>query len=184
MAVVQQPSLTLEQFLELPETKPAREFHDGRITQKPLPKGKHSALQSEWTTRINQSTKPFHLGRAFPELRCTFAGRSIVPDVAFVAWNRIPREPSGAIADEFFLAPELTVEILSPKQKSSYLTAKLRFCVANGCRMGLLIDPYAETVTVFGPGRPAETLASGPVDLSPVIEGLALTVEEVFGWLK
>jgi Uma2 family endonuclease len=184
MAVAQRPSLTLEQFLKLPETKPASEYQDGRITQKPLPKGKHSALQSEWTTRINQSTKPLRLGRAFSELRCTFAGRSIVPDVTYVAWDRIPREPSGAIADEFFLTPDLTVEILSPKQKPSDLTAKLRFCVANGCRMGLLIDPYAETVNVFRPDHPSETLTSGPVDLSPVIEGLALTVEEVFGWLK
>ena len=184
MAVAQRPSLTLEQFLKLPETKPAREFHDGRITEKPLPKGKHSILQLRCATKLSLWAEPRRLGLAFPELRCTFAGRSIVPDVTYVAWDRIPREPSGAIADEFFLAPDLTVEILSPKQKPSDLTAKLKSCVANGCRMGLLINPYAETVNVFRPDHPSETLASGPVDLSPVIEGLALTVEEVFGWLK
>jgi Uma2 family endonuclease len=31
--------ITLEEFLELPETKPASEFVDGQILQKPMPKG-------------------------------------------------------------------------------------------------------------------------------------------------
>ena len=44
--MVQSPlkSLTLEEFLELPETKPASEYIDGAIRQKPMPQGKHSIL--------------------------------------------------------------------------------------------------------------------------------------------
>jgi hypothetical protein len=42
--MVQVPTkpLTLEDFLALPETKPASEFIDGKIIQKPMPQGKHS----------------------------------------------------------------------------------------------------------------------------------------------
>jgi Uma2 family endonuclease len=181
---VAQKHLTLEEFLKLPETEPASEYQDGRITQKPLPKGKHSTLQFEIASWISQRTKDRQIGRAFPELRCTFAGRSIVPDVAYVAWDRIPREPSGAVADEFFLAPDIEVEVISPKQNARTLTEKLTFCVQNGCGLGLLVDPYAETITVFRPGLPPETLIQGPLSLPPVLEGLHLTVEEVFGWLK
>lgn len=36
---------TLEQFLTLPETKPASEYIEGEIVQKHKPKGKHSQLQ-------------------------------------------------------------------------------------------------------------------------------------------
>jgi Uma2 family endonuclease len=36
-------SWTLEAFLQLPETKPASEYLDGQIIQKPMPQGKHSA---------------------------------------------------------------------------------------------------------------------------------------------
>ena len=183
MTVAQQ-TLTLEQFLKLPETKPASEYQDGKITLKPMPKGKHSVLQSEWTANIDRHAKNRRLGRAFPELRCTFAGRSIVPDVAYVAWDRIPRESSGVVADEFFLAPDIEIEIISPNQSARTLTEKLTFCVQNGCGLGLLVDPYAETITVFRPDRPAETLTQGPLSLAPVLEGLHLTVEEVFGWLK
>jgi Uma2 family endonuclease len=34
--------ITLEKFLMMPETKPASEFLDGDIIQKPMPKGRHS----------------------------------------------------------------------------------------------------------------------------------------------
>ena len=37
---------TLEEFLQLPETKPASEYIDGKIYQKPMPQGKHSTLPS------------------------------------------------------------------------------------------------------------------------------------------
>jgi len=33
--VVHPPALTLEEFLQQPETKPASEFIDGRVEQKP-----------------------------------------------------------------------------------------------------------------------------------------------------
>ena len=37
--------ITLEEFLKLPETKPASEYIQGEIIQKPMPKTKHSILQ-------------------------------------------------------------------------------------------------------------------------------------------
>jgi Uma2 family endonuclease len=36
--------LTLKEFLDLPETKPASEYIDGQIIQKPIPKGKYSEI--------------------------------------------------------------------------------------------------------------------------------------------
>jgi Uma2 family endonuclease len=39
--------ISLEEFLALPETKPASEYLDGKIIQKPMPKGKHSTIQGE-----------------------------------------------------------------------------------------------------------------------------------------
>ena len=45
--MVQAPlqKLSLDSFLEMSETKPASEYIDGQIIQKPMPKGKHSKLQ-------------------------------------------------------------------------------------------------------------------------------------------
>jgi Uma2 family endonuclease len=42
--MVQTPlkNITLAEFLKLPETKPASEYIDSKITQKPTPQGEHS----------------------------------------------------------------------------------------------------------------------------------------------
>jgi len=40
-------NLTLEEFLKLPETKPASEYIKGQIIQKPMLQGKHSTIQGE-----------------------------------------------------------------------------------------------------------------------------------------
>jgi Uma2 family endonuclease len=52
------PSISLAAFLTLPETKPASEYIDGKVLQKPMPKRQHSLLQSELCTAINAAAKP------------------------------------------------------------------------------------------------------------------------------
>ncbi|MGL5834533.1 MAG: Uma2 family endonuclease, partial [Waterburya sp.] len=117
--------LTLEEFLAMPETKPASEYINGKIIQKPMPKGKHSTIQGELIIALNSSLKPSKTARAFPELRCTFGERSTVPDVAVFIWDRIPRDDDGAIADSFQAAPDWTIEILSPDQSHTKVTRNI-----------------------------------------------------------
>ncbi len=57
VATAQPPTISLESFLALPETKPAQEYDRGVITQKPMPKGKHSRLQSRLARTIDQVTE-------------------------------------------------------------------------------------------------------------------------------
>jgi Uma2 family endonuclease len=99
--MVQTPykTLTLEEFLALPETEPASEYMDGQILQKPMPQAKHSLIQLELANAINALTRPQKIALALPELRCTFGGRSIVPDVAIFTWDRIPVDEQGDIAN-------------------------------------------------------------------------------------
>jgi len=68
--------ITLKEFLTLPETKPASEYIDGQVIQKPMPQGKHSTIQTKFSTTINVALKPQKIARAFSELRCTFGDRS------------------------------------------------------------------------------------------------------------
>ncbi len=83
--------LTLERFLQLPETKPTSEFINSQITQKPLPQGEQSTLQGELVTWVKATAKPVRIACAFPELRCVFGGAAIVPDVSVFRWQRIPQ---------------------------------------------------------------------------------------------
>jgi Uma2 family endonuclease len=141
--MVQTPAklVTLEEFLTLPETKPASEYINGKIIQKPMPKGKRSTIQGELIIALNGSLKPAKTARAFPELRCTFGGRSTVPDVAVFTWDRIPRDDDGAIADSFQAAPDWTIEILSPDQSHTRVIRNILHCLDHGTQLGWLIDP-------------------------------------------
>src|SRR5216684_9084104 len=99
---IEQRSLTLDQFLGLPEEEPALELEpDGTVSQKVSPKGQHSTLQLALCERINEFARPRHLALAFPELRTVYAGAAYVPDVAVYRWQRIPRTSEGKVANDF-----------------------------------------------------------------------------------
>ncbi|XQQ05061.1 MAG: Uma2 family endonuclease [Leptolyngbya sp. IPPAS B-1204] len=80
--------LSLEEFLKLPSIgdSPAWEYVDGVAVQKPMPETRHSILQKRLLNTIDNHTDTY---TALPESRCTFGGRSIVLDIAAIAWNRI-----------------------------------------------------------------------------------------------
>lgn len=178
-------TLTLADFLEMPETKPASEFIDGEIIQKPMPQGKHSAVQSEFVPAVNGTLKPSKIARAFAELRCTFGGRSIVPDISVFKLDRIPRDPDGSIANDFEIAPDWIVEILSPDQRHTRIVKNIMHCFEHGTLMGWLIDPDECTIFVYHPDRTVD-LFDEPDTQLPIpnfAQSLTLTVGEIFSWL-
>lgn len=179
------PQLSLAEFLKLPETKPASEYIDGYIYPKPMPKGKHSAIQTFLSSGINQVGIPKRIARAFTELRCTFGGRSIVPDITVFAWQRIPLDTNGEIEDTFEIAPDWTVEILSPNQSSTRVINNILFCLNHGTELGWFIDPQERLIITFQPGKQPEIHQNQ--DSLPVLsslEDLHLSVQDVFGWLS
>lgn len=177
--------LTLEEFLQLPETKPANEYIEGQIIQKPMPQGKHSSIQGELVPAINAVIKPQRLGRAFPELRCTFGDRSTVPDISVFTWQRIPRDQNGEVANSFAIAPDWTIEILSPDQSQTRVTKNILHCLKHGTQLGWLIDPDEQTVFVYLPEERIQVFDELE-NLLPVpsfAAGLELTVGDLFAWL-
>jgi len=185
MVKVPEKIITLEAFLKLPETKPASEYIDGRIIQKPMPQGKHSKLQGTLVTVINQVVEERKIALAFPELRCTFGGKSIVPDVAVFAWSRIPVDDNGDIANVFPLYPDWTIEILSPDQSPTKVIGNILHCLKHGCQMGWLIDPEERSLLVYPAGQQPEFLQETQDILpGPTFVDLQLTVGDIVGWLK
>ena len=178
-------NLSLEEFLKLPEAKPYNEFIDGKIYQKPMPQGKHSRLQTCLSTAINQAGEPKKLALALTELRCTFSGKSIVPDIAVFEWENIPLDENGQIANKFEIPPDWIIEILSPEQSASKVIRKITFCIKNGTKLGYFIDADDKSITVFQPNQLPEVKEG--LDILPVLSVLQdwqLTVEDVFNWLS
>ena len=176
--------ITLEEFLQLPDTKPASEYINNKINQKPIPQGENSRIQTCLSSAINQAGEPQKLAMAFTELRCTFNGRSIVPDISVFAWERIPRKPNGRIENRFEIAPDWVIEILSPDQGANQLINKILFCLNNGTQLGWLIDPEDESVVIFKPNQQPEIRYNS--DNLPVLDLLTdwqLSIADLFGWL-
>ena len=177
--------MTLEEFLDLPETKPTSEYIDGQIIQKSMPQGKHSTIQTEFSATVNRVLKPKKIGRAFSELRCTFGGRSTVPDVSVFTQGRIPRDENGEIANSFPTHPDWTIEILSSDQSQTKVTKNILHCLNHGTQMGWLIDPDEQTIFVYLPKQQPEVFdePDQSLPIPPFANQLSLTVGTIFAWL-
>jgi Uma2 family endonuclease len=178
------PAISLEDFLKLPETKPASEYIDERIIQKNMPKARHSRLQAKLTSTINEVTESNRIAYAFPELRCTFGNRSTVPDIAVLLWEKIEFDVNNEPVDNVVIAPDWTIEILSPDQSANRVTGNILHSLTNGCQLGWLIDPDDRSILVFRSQQQPELLSGE--NILPVLTGveLTLTVAQVFSWLQ
>jgi Uma2 family endonuclease len=169
--------LTLDQFLKLPETKPASEFVNGKIIQKSMPQGKHSTLQLDLGTAINTILKPQHIARAYSELRCTFGGKSIVPDISVFTWERIPRDENGKVSNNFTLAPD---------QSQTKVVRNILHCIVYGTHIGWLVDPEEELIFVYFNDQRV-ILVETENDSIPVpsfAQNINLTLGQLFNWLN
>jgi Uma2 family endonuclease len=155
MTVAKPTAITLEEFLALPETKPACEYIEGEIISKSMSKTRHSRLQGKLIDAINEVAEAQQIAYTFPELRCTFGGRSIIPDVAVFRWQHIRLDENGEPIDNVFIAPDWMIEVRSPEQSSNRVTQQL----------------------------PELLHQDDPLPVLEGIE-LSLTVNQVFGWLK
>ena len=176
--------LTLESFLALPETEPASEYINGQILQKPMPKTRHSRLQGKLTGAINAVTEDDHIAYAFPELRCTFGGRPIIPDISVFLWQNIRFDIDGEPLDDVTLPPDWVIEILSPDQSANRVTGNLLHCLKHGSQIVWVKEPDDRSVMILKPNQPPE-LVSGDEPIPGITElTLELTATQIFGWLK
>ena len=183
MTAVLIQKLKLEEFLKLPdlEKSPAWEYVAGDAIQKPMPKFRHSILQKRLLGEIDDPKDNY---LTLPELRCTFGGRSIVPDIVVISLKRITLNEFDEPEDNFTKAPDWSIEILSPDQSTNRVIDNLLHCLHHGAKLGWLIDPNDYSVLILTPQKEI-TICRGNQQLQvlPDID-LQITAQEVFSWLK
>jgi Uma2 family endonuclease len=101
------------------------------------------------------------------------------PDASWIRnerWNAMTREQR----DESFspICPDFVVELRSRTDRMKKLRMKMREYIAQGARLGWLLDPLRGTVEIYRPGRPVERL-SKPTNLSgeDVLPGFVLELK-------
>ena len=185
--------LTLEDFLKKPniDESPAWEYINGEVIQKPMPKTHHSRLQLKLASAIELVAEASQVALAFPELRCTFGGRSVVPDIAVVYWDKIPLNNAGEPENSaIFFAPDWTIEILSPNQKSTKVIDNILHCLEHGSQLGWLIDPDDKSIFVFQTQQTPRVYKADlsnnetPQETLPILDKieLYLTANKIFSW--
>lgn len=171
--------LTLEQFLDMEEHKPALEFACGEAFQKPMPDRAHALIQRFFIVVLARFLEEAGLGEALPEWRCIFGPpgreRVFVPDLTYVAKERMTAERY------HMAAPDLAIEILSPDQNMARLLDKIQFYLLNGVRLVWVIDAAARTVAVLTPGQEARTLSSGDtLTGGDMLPGFQVPIDDIF----
>ncbi len=103
------------------------------------------------------------------------------PDASWLRrerWDALPvkeREGFGLIC------PDFVIELRSPTDRLKDLHEKMREYLANGARLGWLIDPVKKRVSVYRPDQPVEVLDDpAAVSGDPVLPGFVLLVRELW----
>lgn len=171
--------LTLEEFLELPETEPYTELIDGVLEQKPVGKKPHSRSQLRIAMLLleHPATKG---GSAWPELGLRFpntpAGNLRVPDLSYYLPGNIDE---GDDEDYPARAPDLCVEVRSKGRAPSGQLDRLAFLREQGVTCTLLIDPESRTVEVYDQGA-VRVAGDGDEVVLHGLGGFSFRVGELF----
>lgn len=154
-------TLTLDEFLQLPETKPAREYEAGAVSKKAMPDTWHGYIQGLLGFFFRLYLRKYG-GEGDSELRCSFGPpggqRTYVPDFVY----SVGAPPTfGPTRGPWRGAPDLAVEILSPDDRMTRVNRKLEFNLLHGVRLVWLIDPDNRTITVMAARASATVLHDG-----------------------
>ncbi len=123
------------------------------------------------------------LGRVYTELTHFVFQRDpdivLMPDVSFVRTDRLP--PEDKREGVMHLAPDLTVEILSPSNRPGEMAEKVELYLRSGVRLVWVVQPRQRTVTIHVPGREPWTLHEfDTLDGGEVLPGFRMSIADIF----
>ena len=103
------------------------------------------------------------------------------PDAAWIArerWERLSHDQQDKFSP---ICPDFVLELRSPSDRLRTLQDKMEEYIANGARLGWLLDPERKHVYVYRPGTPVERLED-PEEISgdPVLPGFVLKPREIW----
>jgi Uma2 family endonuclease len=177
---------TLEDVIRLGESEGRLfELVDGTLVEKAM--GWQESLLAgvilQWLNnyldqhRMGVATGPDGMTRLFND---TVRG----PDVAFVAWSRLPdgRIPNEPIPD---IVPNFVIEVLSVSNTYAEMSRKRREYFHAGVELLWMVDHRSRTVTVFRSPQDALVVSEGQtLDGGKVLPGWHVDLAELFSRLE
>jgi Uma2 family endonuclease len=169
--------------IEVPETKPATEWVNGRALQKMNPRERHGRAQGAFIVALLSWAREHGAGRVCAEWDFRLAPpgeprRPLVPDVAYLSYERVAYDDDdGASIPR--VAPNAVVEILSPGEARRDVNEKIRVYLASGTDVVFIVDPARKTVVAHSSDE-VETFSDDCVVTHRSLAGFALPVASIF----
>lgn len=109
-------------------------------------------------------------------------GATRSPDVSWISqqrWDALPAKQKRGFVP---LCPDFVVELRSPTDDIEDTRAKMQEYIANGARLGWLIDPETRTVEIYEPGEEVEIFYNPAyVAGDPLLPDFVLDMKRVWG---
>ena len=174
--------ITPDQLAMMPNDKDF-ELVDGRLVERKMG-NKSNWVATELARLLGNHVRAQSLGWVFTSeagyrLNPNRPNTVRKPDVSFVMIGRLPdEEPADAYEG---LAPDLAVEVISPRDTVRELDEKVEEYLRSGVRLVWVINLDLQTVRVFHPDGTIETLrAADTLSGEDVITGFGCLVSELF----
>ena len=174
---------TYQDYQHTPEDQ-HYELLDGELIMAPAPNLGHQQISVSLGARLYTFVQKQDLGKVFhAPCDVVLSNADVVqPDLLFVSHQRAHLLLGGA---NVLGAPDLVVEILSPSTAGRDRTLKRTLYAKHGVQEYWLVDPDARTVTVLrldaGAFEVAALYGEGQTMTSPMLEGFAVELNEIFG---
>ena len=171
-----QVTLTMEEFLE--NDLEGYEYVKGVLVPMAAAAIIHGNVGMNIIIPLGTYVRNNNLGRLFTNETAFLLGDRVVkPDVAFVSTERL----SGDQFKGFSVAPDLSVEIVSPSDKHYDVNEKALAYLKAGTRLVWVIEPVLKSVTVFR-SEVDFTMLNYEDTLTgeEVVEGFSCAVAELF----
>ncbi len=177
--------LTYEDYLYFPEDGRRHELIDGEHYVSAAPNLKHQTAALNISSDLRGFVRPRGLGKvwAAPVDVMLSENDVVQPDVVFLTKDRMSLAAGG---DKIQGAPDLVVEILSPRTQKTDSITKRHLYEKYGVREYWIVDPEMEAVEIYrlwdGRFRRAAELSAerGDILKSPLFPGLEIVLSEIF----
>lgn len=176
--------LTAEQLRDLPEVPGKQlELVNGEVVEVPGSGALQSLIATTLLRLLYRHVDEQDLGLVFPDGLGYVLRRGPdqvrIPDVSFVAWERVPE---GEISEGFWEgAPTLAVEVVSPHDRADDIYERVQDYLAAGSRQVWVLWPRQRALSVYRPD--ADTRELGPdsvLEADDILPGFSVRVGNLF----
>ena len=183
--------ISAREYAALPEEPGWKtELHQGVVVKMPLIKDLHHEwVASNLHLAVASFVKQHKLGRVSMEqggYDARIAGESddstYGPDVAFLSNERIPLALAAIAAGDYAPAPDLVAEVVSKSQTRKEVAERSERWLAAGSRLVWNVWLSNDTVDIWTPDTPMQTIGpgSGVLDGQDVLPGFTLALSDLF----